>query len=56
MDVHPFFVVYLLEDLRFLYIFGDPGLMCGIGTNLIGRARRAAHQAADLQACNAMPK
>ena len=24
-----FFVVYQLEGLRFLYIFGDPGLLCG---------------------------
>ena len=27
--VPPFFVVYPLEGLRFLYIFGDPGLLCG---------------------------
>ena len=24
----PIFVVYSLEGLRFLYIFGDPGLLC----------------------------
>ena len=38
MCIHPFFVAYPLEgqtylisypSLRFLYIFGDPGLLCG---------------------------
>ena len=35
LHVHPFFVVYPLEGqmpfLRFLYILGDPGLLCAMG-------------------------
>ena len=42
LHFHPFFVVYPLEGVRFLYIFGDPGLLCG-GVAVIAAAGDAEH-------------
>ena len=37
----PVFVVYPLECLRFLYIFGDPGLTCAIPVIKTGYIKRS---------------